>query len=333
MHVQTKPPTLLDIEGLHIWYATSQGESKAVNGLDLKVNCGEIFGLAGESGCGKSTLIQGILRLTKLPGHIQSGKITMYLGARDGSGDIVDLLRLTPAEMRQLRWKHISYVPQSAMNVLNPVARIEAQMMDALNAHIKLSKNEARELIGERLEMVGLSKGVARMYPHELSGGMKQRVTIAAAITLNPDLLIADEPTTALDVNVQRVILQELEDIRNELGLTILYVTHDMAVHAQIADRIGIMYAGLIVEVGTATDVLKNPLHPYSTALANATPKVGGGRKRLQSLQGVVPSPLAWPTGCAFHPRCSRVMDICREQKPELRECAPGRSVACHLYT
>ncbi|MEZ4867850.1 MAG: ABC transporter ATP-binding protein [Caldilineaceae bacterium] len=333
MNARTKPQTLLEIEDLHIWYSTSQGESKAVNGLDLKVNCGEIFGLAGESGCGKSTLIQGILRLTKLPGHIQSGKITLYLGARGGNGDIVDLLSLNAAEMRQLRWKHISYIPQSAMNVLNPVARIETQMMDALNAHIKLSKNEARELIGERLEMVGLSKGVARMYPHELSGGMKQRVTIAAAITMNPDLLIADEPTTALDVNVQRVILQELEDVRNELGLTILYVTHDMAVHAQIADRIGIMYAGLIVEVGTATDVLKNPLHPYSNALASATPKVGGERKRLQSLQGVVPSPLAWPTGCAFHPRCSQVMDICREQKPELRECAPGRSVACHLYT
>jgi len=333
MDAQTKPQTLLAIEDLHIWYSTSQGESKAVNGLNLKVNCGEIFGLAGESGCGKSTLIQGILRLTKLPGHIQSGKITMYLGARDGNSDIVDLLSLTPAEMRQLRWKNISYVPQSAMNVLNPVARIETQMMDALNAHIKLPRNEARELIGERLEMVGLSKGVARMYPHELSGGMKQRVTIAAAITLNPDLLIADEPTTALDVNVQRVIIQELEDIRNELGLTILYVTHDMAVHAQIADRIGIMYAGLIVEVGKATDVLKDPLHPYSTALASATPKVGGERKRLQSLQGVVPSPLAWPTGCAFHPRCSRVMDICREQRPELRECAPGRTVACHLYT
>jgi len=333
MYTQMKPQTLLEIEGLHIWYSTSQGESKAVNGLDLKLNCGEIFGLAGESGCGKSTLIQGILRLTKLPGHIQSGKITLELGARDGSSTTVDLLSLNPAEMRQLRWKHISYVPQSAMNVLNPVARIETQMMDALNAHIKLPKTEARELIGERLEMVGLSKGVARMYPHELSGGMKQRVTIAAAITLNPDLLIADEPTTALDVNVQRVILQELEDIRNELGLTLLYVTHDMAVHAQIADRIGIMYAGLIVEVGTATDVLKNPLHPYSSALANATPKVGGERKRLQSLQGVVPSPLAWPTGCAFHPRCSRVMDICREQRPELRECAPGRTVACHLYT
>ncbi len=332
MNAQTKSQTLLEIEELHIWYATSQGEAKAVNGLDLKINHGEVFGLAGESGCGKSTLIQGILRLTRLPGHIQSGKITLYPAARSGNGNKIDLLSLNTAEMRQLRWKHISYIPQSAMNVLNPVTRIDAQMTDAILAHAKLTKDEAHQMIGERLEMVGLSKSVARMYPHELSGGMKQRVTIASAIILNPDLLIADEPTTALDVNVQRVILQELADIRNDLGLTILYVTHDMAVHAQLADRIGIMYAGLIVEVGTATDVLKKPLHPYSIALVDAIPKVGGERKRLQSLPGVVPSPLSWPAGCPFHPRCSRVMDICREQRPKLREIEPGRSVACHLY-
>jgi peptide/nickel transport system ATP-binding protein len=332
MSDQTKPQTLLEIEKLHIYYSTSQGESKAVNGLDLKFDHGEIFGLAGESGCGKSTLIQGILRLTKLPGHIQSGKITLYPSARGGNPDKIDLLSLDTAQMRQLRWKYISYIPQSAMNVLNPVTRIENQMEDAIFAHVDMTKNEAHQKIADRLEMVGLSRNVARMYPHELSGGMKQRVTIAAAIILDPDLLIADEPTTALDVNVQRVILQELQDIRNDLGLTILYVTHDMAVHAQIADRIGIMYAGLIVEIGLATDVLKKPLHPYSNALVEAIPQVGGVRKRLQSLPGVVPSPLSWPPGCAFHPRCSHVMDICRGQTPVLREVEPGRIVACHLY-
>jgi peptide/nickel transport system ATP-binding protein len=180
--------------------------------------------------------------------------------------------------------------------------------------------------------MVGLSKNVAKMYPHELSGGMKQRVTIASAVVLKPELLIADEPTTALDVNVQRVILQELIDIREKLGLTILYVTHDMAVHAEIADRIGIMYAGLIVEIGPANDVLREPLHPYSRALVESIPEVGGKRKRIEGLPGVVPSPLEWPGGCAFHPRCSRVMNICREKRPVLREVTQGRMVACHLY-
>jgi peptide/nickel transport system ATP-binding protein len=328
----TNSQTLLDIEGLHIWYSTSEGESKAVNGLNLLVKHGEVFGLAGESGCGKSTLIQGILRLTKLPGHIQSGKAYFYKSDQSGSGVGVDLLQLKQEETRQLRWKHISYIPQSAMNVLNPVTRIEPQILDAIFEHSNLTKKEARERMYERLEMVGLSRSVARMYPHELSGGMKQRVAIASAVSLTPELLIADEPTTALDVNVQRVILQELQDIREKLGLTILYVTHDMAVHSEIADRIGIMYAGLIVEVGSAVEVMKYPLHPYTLALIEAIPHVGGERHRLKGLQGVVPSPLHWPSGCAFYPRCPRVMDVCREQTPVLHEHSSGRLVACHLY-
>jgi len=332
MNNTTNSPTLLEIEGLHIWYSTSQGEAKAVNGLDLKINYGEVFGLAGESGCGKSTLIQGILRLTKLPGHIQSGKAIFYRRTQPWMFEPMDLIKLKPEEVRHLRWNHISYIPQSAMNVLNPVTRIEPQILDAIIEHSNLSKHEARERMYERLEMVGLSRSVARMYPHELSGGMKQRVTIASAVSLTPELLIADEPTTALDVNVQRVILQELQDIREKLGLTILYVTHDMAVHSEIADRIGIMYAGLIVEVGTAVEVIKDSLHPYTLALVKAIPHVGGERQRLQGLQGVVPSPLNWPSGCAFHPRCPRVMDICREERPLLQEYRPGRLVACHLY-
>lgn len=324
--------TLLDISDLNIWYATAKGESKAVNGLDLRINRGEIFGLAGESGCGKSTLITGIMRLTKLPGHIQSGKaIFTYLG-ENGQPHSLDILALSKDKMRNLRWRNISYIPQSAMNVLNPVLKVEGQLMDAVLTHSKLTKKEAKIRIAEQLELVGLSRTVANMFPHELSGGMKQRVTIACATVLKPDLLIADEPTTALDVNVQRVILQELIDIREKLGLTILYVTHDMAVHAEIADRIGIMYAGLIVETGTAVDVLRTPLHPYSQALVDSIPDVGGERRRIDGLPGVVPSPLDWPSGCPFHPRCSRVMDVCREVRPALIEHTPGRQVACHLY-
>ena len=324
--------TLLDLRNLNIWYATEKGESKAVNGLSVSIERNEIFGLAGESGCGKSTLINGIMRLIKLPGHIQGGEAIFFHTKEVGKIEPVDLLTLSKEEMRQLRWKNISYIPQSAMNVLNPVLKIEGQIMDAVRTHSSLSKKEAQERIGEQLEMVGLSRKVAHMYPHELSGGMKQRVTIAAAIVLRPDLLIADEPTTALDVNVQRVILQELMEIRAELGLTILYVTHDMAVHAQLADRIGIMYAGLIVEVGLTNDILQEPLHPYTQALVEAIPDIGGERRRIEGLSGAVPSPLAWPTGCPFHPRCKHVLPVCRETRPELRSYTSGRQVACHLY-
>lgn len=323
---------LLDIRDLNVWYATGRGEAKAVNGLDAVIEHGEIFGLAGESGCGKSTLITAIMRMTRLPAHVQSGEIIFYPSNDTGETNAVDLLTLDENAMRQLRWRNISYIPQSAMNVLNPVLRIEEQIIDVACTHSKLTKKQARERTIEQLEMVGLSKNVARMFPHELSGGMKQRVTIASAVVLKPDLLIADEPTTALDVNVQRVILQELIDIREKLGLTILYVTHDMAVHAEIADRIGIMYAGLIVEVGKAKDILRDPLHPYSRALVESIPDIGGERKRIEGLPGAVPSPLDWPKGCPFNPRCSRVMDKCREERPALREYAPGRVVACHLY-
>ncbi len=327
----SKSNQLLSIKDLNIWYSTDRGEARAVNGLDLGIERGEIFGLAGESGCGKSTLITGIMRLTKLPAHIKSGEAVFHY-ANAGKYRVVDLLALSANEMRELRWRNISYIPQSAMNVLNPVLKIEDQIIDAVRTHSKITKKQAQVRIADQLEMVGLSKSVAKMFPHELSGGMKQRVTIAAATVLKPDLLIADEPTTALDVNVQRIILQELIDIREKLGLTILYVTHDMAVHAEIADRIGIMYAGLIVETGHATDVLGQPLHPYSKALVDSIPEIGGERKRIEGLPGAVPSPLEWPSGCAFHPRCSRVMDTCREKRPVLREVVPGRMVACHLY-
>jgi peptide/nickel transport system ATP-binding protein len=323
---------LLEIKNLNIWYSTSRGESRAVNGLDLEIHRGEIFGLAGESGCGKSTFISGLMRMVKLPAHIQSGEIFFTHADRAGNYIAEELLTMSLEEMRELRWRNISYIPQSAMNVLNPVLNIEDQIIDVARTHSDMTKKQAQERVHAQLEMVGLSRNVAKMFPHELSGGMKQRVTIASAIVLHPDLLIADEPTTALDVNVQRVILQELIDIREKLGLTILYVTHDMAVHAEIADRIGIMYAGLIVETGMANDILREPLHPYAQALVAAIPDVGGGRKRIEGLPGAVPSPIAWPSGCAFHPRCSHVMDICREKRPDLKEVTPGRVVACHLY-
>ncbi len=329
---QANSQMLLDIKDLRIWYRTTRGNAQAVDGVDLVINRNEIFGLAGESGCGKTTLARGILGMTKLPGFIESGEAIYYHPVSDSSVVGRDLLTLPAREMRQMRWRHIAYVPQGAMNVLSPVLRIEKQILDAIYEHSDLSKDEARARMLECMEMVGLEPTVARMYPHELSGGMKQRVTIAAAISLKPGLIIADEPTTALDVNVQQVILQELKDIASSLGVTLIYVTHDMAVHAEMADRLGIMYSGLIVEVAPVIETFKEPLHPYSQGLIASIPMIGGDRSRMVGIPGNAPSPLAWPSGCRFHPRCPKVMEVCREQMPPMVEVAPGRFVACHLY-
>jgi len=340
---------LLRISDMRIWYTTVAGEAKVVDGVDVVINRNELFGLAGESGCGKSTLVEGVLRLIKTPGYIKSGQAIFYRTSPDTGQEIgVDLASISMSEMRRLRWSHIAYVPQGAMNSLNPVMRIEDQIIDAIIEHSKVSRREAREKMLERLDMVGLPASVARMYPHELSGGMKQRVTIAASVTLSPELLVADEPTTALDVNVQRVILQELKDIRARLGLTIIYVSHDMAVHAELADRMGIMYAGVMMEVGATGDVFKDPLHPYTQGLIRSIPDIGKPRVRVEGIPGLAPSPLNWPAGCRFHPRCPFAKEVCKREEPKLAPLdlatiapqaqrpgrhAAGRSVACHLYT
>jgi len=332
MNPENSGQKLVDIKDLRIWYRTTRGNAQAVDGVDLLVKRNEVFGLAGESGCGKSTLARGILGMTKLPAFVESGEVIFYRKQSESSSVGEDLLTMSPAQMRQMRWRNIAYVPQSAMNVLSPVAKIEKQIFDAIYEHTDWSKEEARARMFECLDMVGLEPAVAQMYPHELSGGMKQRVTIAAAITLSPDLIIADEPTTALDVNVQQVILQEMMDIREKLGLTLIYVTHDMAVHAELADRMGIMYAGLMMEVSPVVETFKDPLHPYTQGLISSIPAIGGSRDRMVGIPGRAPSPLAWPSGCRFHPRCPQAMDICREKMPVMREVAPDRLVACHLF-
>ena len=325
---------LLQIKDTRVWYTTVAGEAKVVDGVNVTINRNEVFGLAGESGCGKSTLVEGVLRLIKSPGYIKSGQ-ALFTYPKDGNAGetTVNLFELGLGEIRPLRWQHIAYVPQGAMNSLNPVMRISDQITDAILEHGNSTKADATKNMLHRLEMVGLPPSVARMYPHELSGGMKQRVTIAAAVTLRPELLIADEPTTALDVNVQRVILQELLDIRKELNLTIVYVSHDMAVHAEMADRLGIMYAGAMMEVGTTSQIFKDPLHPYTQGLIRSIPDISKERVRVEGIPGLAPSPLAWPTGCRFHPRCQFAKDVCRRVEPLLTETKPGRQVACHIYT
>ena len=335
---------LLQIEDLQIHYQTARGLARVVDGANLTVERNEIFGLAGESGCGKTTLVEAILQIVRFPNRVAKGRV---LFSPDANTEPVDLMALSPARMRRFRWEHISYVPQGSMNSLNPVMRIGDQIVDGMAAH-GVPEATAREKLPDLLERVGLEGRVARFYPHELSGGMKQRAIIAAAISMDPELIIADEPTTALDVNVQRVILETLTSLRRDLGVAILIVSHDLPVHAQLVDRIGIMYAGQVFEVGGVRPVLKNPLQPYTQGLMRSIPAIGGIRKRLGGIAGVAPSPLDWPSGCRFHPRCPQAMEVCASVVPTLAAIQPGprvvgeqgqaltiepqRFAACHLY-
>jgi len=347
-----KNEALLRISDARIWYKTVAGEAKVVDGVDLTVNRNEVFGLAGESGCGKSTLVEGVLRLIKAPGYIRSGKAMFYPRQEGISADGVDLFDIPFGQLRPLRWRNLAYIPQGAMNSLSPVMHIESQIIDAIMEHTPgINKEAARAKMQERLSMVGLPRSVANMYPHQLSGGMKQRVTIAASVTLNPDLLVADEPTTALDVNVQRAILQGLKDIREQLGLTIIYVSHDMAVHAELADRMGVMYAGAVMEIGTTKEIFKDSLHPYTQGLIRSIPDINKPRQRVEGIPGLAPSPLNWPGGCRFHPRCPFAKKLCQAEVPILmppranhpdaekyasignQQDGNTRQVACHIYT
>jgi peptide/nickel transport system ATP-binding protein len=312
---------ILTVEDLRVYYKSIYGDVKSVDGVSFSVNPQEVFGIAGESGCGKSTLVEGVLRVIVPPGYIKSGKI-LFKNA--------DLLSLNDEELRRLRWGDLSYIPQGSMNSLNPVLRVEEQMIDAITSHTDTPKEEAREMAIARLKEVGLPVEVARMYPHELSGGMKQRVIIGTAILLKPSLVVADEPVTALDVVVQRGVLQSIANLRDNYGITVIFVAHDLAAHAEIVDRLVIMYAGEIAEIGSVYDVFEDPLHPYSKLLVAAIPSIE--KDVVEGIPGLAPSPLNWPTGCRFHPRCPSVMPICSEEDPPLEEMKQGRHVACHLF-
>lgn len=317
--------TLLEIRGLSAGLQGRRSVTQVVSDVDLDVQSGEILGVVGESGCGKSTLATAIMRLLAPPQVLQSGTIVMRLA--DGSRH--DLLELTPRALRELRWRHLSYIPQGSMNSLNPVLRVGRQMSDTLIQH-GLSQEEAHERSVSALELVNLEPRLLESYPHELSGGMRQRVIIAAAVSMHPALIVADELTTALDVVTQRQILQELTAIRDELGATIILITHDMGVVAQIADRVAVMYAGKIAELGSVNGIFEAPLHPYSQGLIGSIPREGG--QRIAGLPGEAPSPWNYPTGCRFHPRCPKVFEPCSEEEPALNAQRSGRWAACHLY-
>lgn len=315
---------VLRVRSLSVAYVGRRSAADAVSGIDLDVEAGEILGLAGESGCGKTTLATALLGLVEPPGKIQSGSLEF----RGHNGAACDLLTLPPAELRQLLWKELAYVPQSSMSALNPVLRVRQQMTDTLIQH-GMSKAEANKRACWALETVSLDTVVLDRYPHELSGGMAQRVAIAMAVSMQPALIVADEPTSALDVITQRSILQELVGIRSRFRTSILLISHDMGVMAQAVDRLAVMYAGRVVEVGPVGNVFATPMHPYTQKLIASIPKEGSAQ--LAGLSGESPSPWRQPLGCRFHPRCPCVMDICRSQVPILQERRPGQCVACHL--
>ncbi|WP_405059728.1 ABC transporter ATP-binding protein [Kribbella sp. NBC_01505] len=263
--------SVLEIKGLDVTYSTNRGDVQAVRGLDLAVRRGEILGIAGESGSGKSTLAVALLRLLKPPGKVTAGSVMFHPAGRSP----VDLLKVDGEELRVLRWSALSYLPQGSMSSLNPVMRVQDQFKDVILEHAPTRKDSLGELIPRLLSQVGLEPRVARMYPHELSGGMKQRVLMAIAVALEPDLVIADEPTTALDVTIQRVILQSLADLRTDFGVTLMVISHDMGVHAQLVDRVAVMYEGRLVEVGDVRQVFKDPQDPYTQQLIESIPRVG----------------------------------------------------------
>ena len=320
---------VLDVDQLRVHYATPRGDVVAVNGISFQVFQGETIGLVGESGCGKTTTAMAILRLVQPPGRIVSGHVTVTNA--DGAQP-TDLVELDEKQLRALRWVKVALIPQGAMNSLNPVMRIKDQIGDAITTHEgKQAPNVLKERILNLLNLVGLPGRVYDMYPHELSGGMKQRVCIAMGIALHPTLVIADEPTSALDVVVQRVVSQTLMDVKKRLGVSMIMIGHDMGLQAQLVDRLIVMYAGNIVEIAPVRNAFKAPLHPYTQLLIASIPSIKE-KKPLKVTEGLTHDLRNPPPGCPFQFRCPHVKQFCREVPPQLKEYVPGQLAACHMY-
>src|SRR5260221_203901 len=353
--------TLLEVKDLNVDYLASNGTVHAVIDVSFSLQRGEILGLAGESGSGKSTLAYAITRLLRPPAMITGGEILYYPRAsRDekenshvtltrlskrGNQEYkkngveeqsMDLLQLSQAQLRDIRWDELAIVFQSAMNALNPVMNVGAQIMDVLRTHRPhMGPDSRKQRAIELLQLVGIAPDRLRSYPHELSGGMRQRAIIAIALALSPEILIMDEPTTALDVVVQREILTEIMRLREKLGFSVIFITHDLSLLLELADNIAIMYAGRIVEKASRRDLYLHPYHPYSYGLLNSFPSMHGPRRKMSGIPGSPPDLRAAPPGCAFHPRCPLAFDTCRTVLPALRSLRGEDSeqfVACHLY-
>ncbi len=325
----TAAPAVLELRGLAVEYRLGDRCARAVDGVDLQIGAGEIVGLAGESGCGKSTIANAVMQILRPPAYLAGGSI-LFQGE--------DLSGKTGEELRRYRWRNASMVFQSAMNALNPVMRVGDQFVDMMRAHERVSKRHALAVAGELLELVGIDRRRVRAYPHQLSGGMRQRVIIAMALALRPELVILDEPTTALDVVVQREILQQIKELQQELRFSVLFITHDLSLLLELADRVAIMYAGELVETAPAAELAANPRHPYTQGLLRSFPPLHGPLARLTGIPGAPPDLADPPSGCRFHPRCPHcVRDesplYLRQttERPVLLEVEPGHRVACHL--
>jgi peptide/nickel transport system ATP-binding protein len=322
------PPSgevIVELQDLVVEY----GQTRAVDHVSLAIHKGEIVGLAGESGCGKSTTGNAILQILQPPGRVTGGRILFR-------GD--DVTGKSTRELRRYRWRNVSMVFQSAMNALNPVMSVGDQFVDMMKAHERIDRRTALARSGELLELVGIDRARLRAYPHQLSGGMRQRVIIAMALALSPELVIMDEPTTALDVVVQREILQEIDALKRDLGFSVLFITHDLSLLIELADRIGIMYAGELVELAPAHTLAERALHPYTQGLLRSFPPLTGPIERMEGIPGMPPDLADPPSGCRFNPRCPHCTptdaQLYRRQtteRPVLREVEPGHFVACHL--
>ncbi|MBV7329815.1 ABC transporter ATP-binding protein [Chloroflexi bacterium TSY] len=314
---------VLQVKNLDVEYHTDAGVVEASRQTSFELYPGERLGLVGESGSGKSTLALAILRMIKPPGQIADGEIWL---------DDVELIGLSDEEMRNMRGTGISMVPQGAMNSLNPVMRIEDQIMDGMVDHgLNLTRIEMREMALEALRAVELDPKVGRMYPHELSGGMKQRACIAISIVMTPKVIIADEPTSALDVVTQRQVMQTIGRIQEQMGSAVILIGHDMGLMAQFVDRIAVMYAGEMMELGTVKDIFTDALHPYTQALISSLP-ILANKGQFHGLSGITPSLLELPSGCVFHTRCAKVIDVCSQKAPIFQQYGEGRWASCHLY-
>ena len=329
----TTEMNILEVTDFCVDYGSGESAVRAVSDVNFTLGASRVIGVAGESGSGKSTLVYGLTRLLRAPGVISGGEVMFNFPSAGGS-ESFDMLNASEDDLRRVRWSHISIVLQSALSALNPLRRIGLEFDEVLRAHDKaMSKSDRRQRSVELLGLVGLDADRLDRFPHELSGGQRQRVMIAMALALNPELVIMDEPTTALDVVTQREIVSELYELRQKLGFAMIFITHDLSLLVELADEIMVMYAGHIVERAPATDLYRAPRHPYTLGLMNSFPPLHGERTEMIGIPGSPPDLKALPTGCPFNPRCSSAMDVCREKVPPLVAIEDsGRLVACWLY-
>ena len=322
----TSKEPLLSVRSLRVEFPTRRGILTALDDVSLDIYPGEVLGMVGESGAGKSMTGNAIIGLIERPGRIAAGEVRLQ-------GQRID--NLAPEAMRKIRGKRIGMIFQDPLTSLNPLYRISEQLVETIRTHLPLSADQARKRAIDLLDEVGIPDASRRIddYPHQFSGGMRQRVVIALALCADPDLVIADEPTTALDVSVQAQIIEVMKRICAERGASILLVTHDMGVIAETADRVAVMYAGRIAEIGPVREVIKHARHPYTEGLMGAIPRLGENLDRLQQIPGAMPRLSAIPQGCAFNPRCPKVMEVCRQRRPDLMDVAPDHKTACWLYS